>query len=116
MDIRKGKILLFILFGITITLATFLFKISCDKNAQRYYNQGLEFYKQQNYSDAYYNFKQINFLSKLYSVSLIKQYQCATKLGDKRTSHIKLKELLRFTKNKNLRPYLLYNETSLAQE
>ncbi len=104
---------LLIMFVFTVV---FGFKYKSDKDAKRFYLQGMSFYNKGNYSDAYYNFKQISHISELYTVSLLKQYICAMKLEDKKTAHNKLLELIRFTKDENIRPYALYNETLLAIE
>ena len=93
---------LLIMFVFTVV---FGFKYKSDKDAKRFYLQGMSFYNKGNYSDAYYNFKQISHISELYTVSLLKQYICAMKLEDKKTAHNKLLELIRFTKDENIRPY-----------
>lgn len=92
------------------------YKYTCDLNAKRLYKQGMDLYSQNKYSDAYFNFKQIKKISNLYELSLLKQYQCANNLSDKKTSHIKLKELIKHTKNDTIKPWALYNETLLSQE
>ena len=116
MDIKKLQRLLILCAIIFAILFGFYYKSSCDKNAQRYYNQGLNLYKQGKYSDAYYNFKQIKPISKLYELGLLKQYQSANNLNDKKTSLIKLKEIIKTTKNEHIRPWALYQEAILSQE
>ena len=92
MNTNKLNSLLFTLIVISAILFGAHYKYTCDKNAIRFYNQGLDLYKQEKYSDAYYNFKQIKSFSKLYELSLLKQYQCANNLADKKTALIKLRE------------------------
>jgi len=92
------------------------FKYKTDINAERYYRQGMSFYLKGNYSDAYYNFKQITPISKLYTLSLLKQYICAIKLNDKKTAQLKLLSLIKISKDKNIRPYAMYNEAILAMD
>ena len=115
---RKSTSKNFFIFFLTllIILSGVFYKHRCDKNAQRYYRQGENLYLEKKYSDAYYNFKQIKPISDLYELSLLKQYQCAHNLDDKNTSLIKLKELIKTTKNDYIRPWALYKEVSLNQE
>ncbi len=98
---------LFVFFGI-------FYKSSCDNDAQRLYNQGTEFYNKADYSNAYYNFKQIKPISNLYLTSLLKQYHCAVKLNDKKTAYFKLKEIIKSTNNPHILPWALYNEALIA--
>ncbi len=109
-------------FLLAILLLCFGFIILCfchlenNKNSGQYYRQGVFFYNQGKYQDAYYNFKQIKRFSKLYEVSLLKQFQCAQKLEDKKTAQAKLRDLIRATKNENILPYALYQESILSEE
>ncbi len=99
------------------TISAFaFFKITQEKKSQKLYKQGMSFYNQEKYQDAYYNFSKINHFSKLYELSLLKEFQCANNLQDKQTAHKKIKELAKLTKDKNLRPYVLYNEANLSNE
>jgi len=116
MDIRKLKQLLVLLVVLFLGLSGFYYKFTCDKNANRLYSQGESLYKQGKYSDAYYNFKQIKSIAYNYELSLLKQYQCAQKLNDKKTALLKLKELIKITKNEHIKPWALYNEALLSQE
>ncbi len=110
------NIILASLLAITITTSFAFFKISQEKKWQKFYSQGMSFYNQENYQDAYYNFSQIKRISKLYELSLLKEFQCANNLNDKKTAHKKIKELIKIAKDKNLRPYVLYNEANLSDE
>ncbi len=116
MSLNKLKFLLISLIFILICLSGMHYKYTCDKNAQRYYRQGVGLYNQKKYSDAYYNFKQIKPISNMYELSLLKQYQCANNLSDKKTTLLKLKEIIKTTKNDTIKPWALYNEATLNQE
>ena len=67
---------------LTLTLIfTFVFlKISQENKWQKFYSQGMIFYNQEKYQDAYYNFSKIKRMSKLYELSLLKEFQCANNL------------------------------------
>ncbi|MBQ4647228.1 MAG: transglycosylase SLT domain-containing protein [Candidatus Gastranaerophilales bacterium] len=99
-----------------VALFGLYYKLSSDKNAYRYYQQGMGLFKDKKYSDAYYNFKQINSISKIYELALLKQYQCAFYLNDKKTSLIKLREIIKTSKNEYIKPWALYQEAILSQE
>lgn len=116
MSIRNLKILLSILVLLLIIVFGALYKLKSDNKANRIYKQGINFYNDKNYSDAYYNFKQIKRVSNLYELSLLKQFQCANNLQDKKTALIKLRELIKVTKDKNIRPYALYYEAMFSEE
>ncbi len=116
MDIKKLKILLCSIIILLILVLGALYKFKCDNDAERIYKQGMNFYNEKNYSDAYYNFKQIKKFSKLYKLSLLKQFQCANNLQDKKTALIKLSELKKIIKGKNIRPYVLYYEATISEE
>ncbi|MBR2069313.1 MAG: transglycosylase SLT domain-containing protein [Candidatus Gastranaerophilales bacterium] len=116
MDSTKLKIILGILILMFLCTTVCAFKYKSDIDAERYYKQGASFYAKSNYSDAYYNFKQISSFSKLYKLSLLKQFICAYKLEDKKTAHSKLLELAKYTKDDSIYPYVLYNEANLAME
>lgn len=116
MDIRRLKIILIILLLMFIGTGVCAFKYKSDIDAKRFYKQGMNFYSKENYSDAYYNFKQISRISDLYIISLLKQYICAYKLNDKKVAHSKILELVKRTNDSNIRPYAMYNEAILAIE
>lgn len=102
--------------ALAILISFAFFKLHQEKKWQKFYSQGMSFYNQQKYQDAYYNFSKISRFSKFYELSLLKEFQCANNLQDKKTAHKKIKELIKLTKNKNLRPYVLYNEANLSNE
>jgi len=116
MTTKNLKIIIFILILLTFATVGIFYKLNCDNDAKRLYKQGMGFFVEKKYQDAYYNFKQIKKFSNLYRLSLLKQFQCADRLSDKKTAALKLSELSRLEKDPNLRPYILYNETLLAKE
>ncbi len=116
MNSKVLKIFLLILIVLVCWVAIKAAKFKCDTEAKRIYSQGQGFYYDRNFSDAYYNFKQIKKFSKFYSLALLKQYQCAIQLSDKKTAYTKISELAKTTKDENLKPFALYNEASLALE
>lgn len=116
MNISSLKRLLAVLVILLGTLLGISYKYNSDKNAQRLYKQGNELYNQKKFSDAYYNYKQIKPVSDLYELSLLKQYHCANNLNDKKTSLIKLREVIKKTKNSYIKPWALYQEAVLSQE
>lgn len=116
MNSKYLKIILVLIIILMVLTGGVFYKIQTEAKSKRFYAQGSEFYKKKNYSDAYYNFKQINIISSLYELSLLKQYQCAYHLADKKTAKIKLVQLIALAKDKNLRPYFLYNEALLSKD
>ncbi len=106
-------VILIFVFGFIITGFCHL---ENNKNSNQYYRQGIFFFNQGKYQDAYYNFKQIKRFSKLYEVALLKQFQCAQRLEDKKTAQTKLRDLIRATKNDNILPYVLYQDALLSEE
>jgi len=91
-------------------------KQNADKQAKQFYKQGLEFYNSKKYQDSYYNFSQIKKYSNLYELSLLKEYQCARNLGDKKTAYLKLSSISKISKNQYILPYALYYEIELGKE
>ncbi len=116
MNSKILKIFLLILTALVIWVALSAARFKCDTEAKRIYTQGMGFFYDKNYSDAYYNFKQIKKFSKLYPLALLKQFQCANYLSDKKTAHLKIAELAKSTNDENLKPFSLYNEANLALE
>lgn len=115
---KKKKIkIVFIIF--ILIIAFFInnaVKTACNVSANRIYEQGMQLYNLEKYQDAYYNFKKVSKFSNLYQLALIKQYQCAINLADKKTAHSKVSELSKITHDTNVRPWALYNEANLAYE
>ncbi len=116
MNSEKLKIILVVLIIFLISTLFGAFKCKINKDAQRFYKQGMEFYQQDKFQDAYFNFKQINRFSNFYVLSLLKQFQCANQLADKKTAHGAIKKLIKSAKDDSIRPYALYNEANLAFE
>lgn len=104
------KILLSLLITLLLAFGFFIYKLNCEKSADKFYLQGMELYNSSKYQDAYYNFSQIKRNSSLYSLALLKQFQCADNLSDKKTARAKLDILSKKIKDENIRPYILYSE------
>lgn len=64
------------------------------QNSPLYYKQGVQFYNDGDYSNAYYNFGKIKWISPLYPAALYKQAKSAQKVGDFKTAAIKYKLFL----------------------
>jgi len=116
MNSKVLKLVLVLIIALMVMTICGFIKLKAENNAKRFYTQGNEFYNKKNYSDAYYNFKQISMFTSMYQLSLLKQFQCAYHLSDKKTARAKLNHLISITKDKNLRPYFLYNEAVLSKE
>lgn len=110
----KKKIIISSILAIVALLTVFgiFYKIksSANKHADKYYAQGMDLYKQEKYQDAFYNFQQIKSTSNLYTLALLKQFQCANKLNDTKTMTSKLDLLTKRKTGEIIRPYILYNE------
>ena len=116
MDNKIIKLLLVASLFIAMFAVFATIKLKFNIDGKRLYKQGMEYYNIQDYSNAYYNFKQIKRYSNIYSFALLKQFQCANNLQDKKTARLTLKELIKITKDENIRPYILYNDAILNQE
>lgn len=115
MNSRGLKLVFIFLIVVFVIVGCGFYKFTCNTNAQRLYKQGMDLYSKGKYSDAYHNFRQIKKFADLYELSILKQYQCANKLSDKKTAHIKLLELIKKTKDVNIRPFALYNEAIMSE-
>ena len=116
---KNNNFLIFAAFLLSLIIAfsvIFGIKFKYENDANRLYKQGSKLYQEEKYSDAYFNFKQIKGYSNIYELALLKQFQCASNLSDKKTAYATVKKLLKKSKNKAIRPYLLYNEAVLRQE
>ncbi len=105
-----AKIFLAFMFALVVSFGFFIFRINVNQTANKLYSQGMELYNSEKYQDAYYNFSQISKTSNLYPLALLKQFQCADNLQDKKTALIKLDTLSKKIKDENIRPYVLYSE------
>ena len=59
------------------------------QNSPLYYKQGIDFYNNGDYQNAYYNFGKIKWISPLYNMSLYRQAKSAQKIGDYETAILK---------------------------
>ena len=116
MKYLKISLTLVIFFVLLFFIGLIVFQYKNNNGASRFYVQGMEFYKDGNFQDAYFNFKQVHSFSSFYDLSLIKQYQCAMKLSDKKTAQQKLYKLSKHVKDDDIRPWAMYFEATLAQE
>ena len=116
MDNKFVKLLIVISVVIALFAIFATTKLKFNLEGKRLYKQGMQYYNAQDYPNAYYNFKQIKRYSNIYSFALLKQFQCANNLQDKKTARLALKELIKITKDENIRPYILYNDAILNQE
>ena len=98
-DYRIVKYLKYILWTLLIVvpcLVTILiYNDKITENSPVYYKQGVKFYNEGNYSDAYYNFSKIKWISPLYPMALYKQAKSSQKIGDYKTSALKYKLFLK---------------------
>ncbi len=90
-----------------ITILIYNDKIT--QNSPVYYKQGVEFYKNGDYQNAYYNFGKINRISPLYSMAIYKQAKSAQKAGDYNTAVIKYNLYLKRNPNSLFSQTARYN-------
>ncbi len=91
----------FILFGL-------IYNVYELKNSSRFYEQGVEFIKHEDYSNAYYNFSKISFLSSMYPTAVFMQAKAADKLQDFKTAQEKYFIFDKIFKNEYVSPYILW--------
>lgn len=75
-------------------LTVLIYNDKITQNSPMYYKQGVDFYNNGDYSNAYYNFGKIKWISPLYPMALYKQAKSAQKAGDYKTAAIKYKMFL----------------------
>ncbi len=80
-------------------VAILIYNDKITQDSPVYYKQGVEFYNDGDYQNAYYNFGKINKISPLYSMALYKQAKSAQKVGDFSMAALKYK--LYLDKNPN---------------
>ncbi len=105
MNNKKIFILIFILLFSCIAL--FFLKIFwyfSDNESDKIYKQGIEFFKKQDYQNAYYNFKKISFLSSYSFPALYRQATCAWELKDSKTAVKKYGKFARIYKYTDVAP------------
>lgn len=104
------------IFILAVVLMFYAAGKSNTKRAYGLYRQGLGFYAQKDYHNAYYNFSKISRFSKLYHIALLKQGQCALNVGDKKSAYSKFKHLGNISHDVHLAPYALYNAALINME
>ena len=87
------------IFGILLVvvpcaLTVLIYNDKITQNSPLYYKQGVQFYNDGDYSNAYYNFGKIKWISPLYPMALYKQAKSAQKVGDYQTAALKYKLFL----------------------
>ena len=70
-------------------LTVLIYNDKITQNSPVYYKQGVQFYNDGNYPDAFYNFSKIKWISPLYPMALYKQAKSAQKIGDYKTAAYK---------------------------
>ena len=75
-------ILITLIIVVPCAIAILIYNDKITQNSPVYYRQGVEFYNNGDYQNAYYNFGKINKISPLYSMALYKQAKSAQKVGD----------------------------------
>ncbi len=85
--------ILIIIIPCTITVLIYNDKIT--QNSPSYYKQGVKFYNDGDYANAYYNFGKIKWISPLYKMALYKQAKSAQKAGDYKTAALKYELFLK---------------------
>ena len=90
--IKYTIITLVVIIPCLITILIYNDKITQDSPV--YYKQGVEFYNNGDYQNAYYNFGKIKRISPLYSMAIYKQAKSAQKIGDYSMAALKYKMFL----------------------
>ncbi len=75
-------------------VAILIYNDKITQDSPVYYKQGVEFYNNGDYQNAYYNFGKIKKISPLYSMALYKQAKSAQKVGDFSMAALKYKLFL----------------------
>ncbi len=105
---RKNFVLIaLILFFTAFILFVSIWQVS-DNQSGKIYKQGLEFYRNGDYQNAYYNFKKISFLSKYSNPSLYRQATCAWELKDYKTAINKYGKFSKIYKNTDVAPEAIW--------
>ena len=92
------------IFGILITvipcaLTVLIYNDKITQNSPMYYKQGVQYYNDGDYANAYYNFGKIKRISPLYEMALYKQAKSAQKAGDYKTAVLKYEMFLEKSPN-----------------
>lgn len=80
------------------------------------YTEGLEEYKNNNYSEAYRLFGKVSRFSKLKPAAIYRQANCADKLGDVKTEINKYKDIIFFYPTSELTLKVKYSKAQIAYE
>ncbi len=104
------KVVLAFILALLVTFGFSMYKLNVQEASNKLYKQGMILFNNKKYQDAYFNFSQIKKTSSLYEMALLKQFQCADKLNDKKTALAKIALLSKKTDDETIRPYILYNE------
>ncbi len=88
-----------ILAAAILLVVVLIYNDKITQNSPLYYKQGIEFYNEGDYQNAYYNFGQIKLISPLYSMAIYRQAKSAQKLGDYNTAVIKYELFLKKSPN-----------------
>jgi len=88
------------IFGILIVivpciLTVLIYNDKITQNSPMYYKQGVQYYNDGDYANAYYNFGKIKWISPLYPMALYKQAKSAQKAGDYKTAALKYEMYLK---------------------
>lgn len=97
-----------LLIGSFFLLSFKLFWHFSDKESDKIYKQGLEFYKKADYQNAYYNFKKISFLSSYFGPALYRQATCAYQLKDYKTAIKRYSKFAKIYKNTDVAPEAIW--------
>lgn len=100
-------ITLIIVLPCALTILIYNDKIT--QNSPVYYKQGVAFYNNGDYQNAYYNFGKINKISPLYSMAVYKQAKSAQKVGDFSMAALKYKLFLDKNPNSIFAPTARFN-------
>ncbi len=105
---------------IIFIFAVFIMFLAAFRNsnvrAYKLYNQGLDFYYQNDFQNAYFNFSKISVFSDIYEIALLKQGICALNAGDKKTAYKKFKYISFVSRNSHIVPIALYNAALINME
>lgn len=108
---KNKKIFILILLLLCFCVTLFILKLFwyfSDNNSDKIYKQGIEFYKKQDYQNAYYNFKKISFLSSYSFAALYRQAMCAWELKDNKTAVKKYSKFARVYKYTDVAPEAIW--------
>ncbi len=79
---------------IILVVMILIYNDKITQNSPLYYKQGIAFYNNGDYQNAYYNFGKIKWISPLYHMALYRQAKSAQKVGDYNTAVLKYEMFL----------------------